>query len=96
MTTITDPILEPYHITRDNHGYSVYVTITPQEKYLEEGSSGKDYVKAVCHPSTFGGCLKSIAKLKTNTDKHYSSVRSYLDEFNEIYNNIEKSFNVGI
>lgn len=96
MTTIKDPILVPYHITRDNNGYSIVETVTPQAKYLEKGSEGKDYEKAICYPSTLGGCLKKIAELKTNTNKDYSSIREYLNEFNSIYSEIQKTFNLEV
>tara|TARA_S200002703_G_scaffold33322_1_gene28852 strand:+ start:6629 stop:6919 length:291 start_codon:yes stop_codon:yes gene_type:complete len=96
MTIIKDPILLPYHIQRDNHGFAVIETVTPQQKYLEKGSEGKDYEKALFYPSTLGGCLKKIAELKTNTEKEYQSIRQYLDEFNTIYNNIQKTFELGV
>lgn len=96
MTTIKDPVLEPYHIVRDNHGFSVVETVTPQAKYLEKGSEGKDYEKALFYPSTVGGCLKKIAELKLNSGKEYQSVKEYLDEFNLIYNQIQKTFNLEI
>ena len=92
MTIIKDPILIPYHITRENHGFSVVETVTPQEKYLEKGSEGKDYEKALFYPSTLGGCLKKIAELKTNTGEEYQSIREYLDEFTSVYNKIQETF----
>jgi len=96
MTTIKDPILSPYHITRDNNGFSIVETVTPQAKYLEKGSEGKDYEKAVCYPSTLGGCLKKIAELKSNTEKEYQSIREYLDEYKSIYSEIQKTFELGV
>ena len=96
MTIIKDPVLEPYHITRDNNGFSVIETVTPQEKYLEKGSKGKDYEKALFYPSTLGGCLKRIAELKLNTGREYQSIREYLDEFNTVYNEIKQTFNLEV
>jgi hypothetical protein len=96
MTTIKDPVLEPYHITRDGHGFSVVETVTPQAKYLEKGSEGKDYEKAICYPSTLGGCLKKIAEYKLNTGQEYQSIREYLDEFNSVYSKIQETFNLEV
>lgn len=96
MTTIKDPVLAPYHITKDNNGYSVVETVTPQAKYLEKGSAGKDYEKAVCYPSTLGGCLKKIAELKLNTGKEYQSIREYLNEYNDVYEEISQTFKLEI
>jgi hypothetical protein len=94
MTTITDKVLEPYYVSKDNHGYTIHEVITPDVKNLEEGSEGKNYIKAISHPSTFGGCLKRIAELKVNDGSEYTSIKEYLKQYKQIANEIEKSFNV--
>jgi len=96
MTTIKDPVLEPYYVSKDNHGFTIHEVITPDANNLEEGSEGKDYIKAISHPSTFGGCLKRIAQLKTNDGRDYSSIKSYLAQYQKITNQIEQSFNLEI
>jgi len=96
MTTIKDPVLEPYYVSKDNHGFTIHEVITPDSKNLEEGSEGKDYVKAISHPSTFGGCLKRIAQLKIHDNSDYSNIKSYLAKYQEIINQIEQSFNLEI
>jgi len=85
MTIIKDDLLEPYFIGKDSHCYTAYEVITPQAKYLEKGSEGKNYEKPIGHYSDFGQALNSIMKAKLNRgDKEYSSVKEYLSEWNKI------------
>lgn len=85
MAKITDPRLEPYYIGKDSHCYTVYEVVTPQEKYLEEGSEGKPYEKPLTHHSTFGSALQRIAKEKLNNEKdHYYSIKEYIDRWDEL------------
>jgi|TARA_R110002020_G_scaffold170180_2_gene359538 hypothetical protein len=85
MTIIKDDLLEPYFIGKDSHCYTAYEVITPQAKYLEKGSEGKNYEKPIGHYSDFGQALHSIMKAKLNRgDKEYSSVKEYLSEWNKI------------
>ena len=91
MTIIKDPALEPFYIGKDAHCYTVYEVITPQAKYLEKGSEGKDYEKPVGHYSDFGMALKRVMKAQLNeTDKVYNSVLSYIEEWSKIQEKITK------
>ena len=62
MTIIRDPLLEPYFIGKDAYCYTAYEVITPQKKYLEKGSLGKDYEKPIGHYKDFGNALEAIMK----------------------------------
>ena len=86
MTTkITDPKMEPYYIGKDTYCYTVYEVVTPQEKYLEEGSEGKDYEKPLSHFSNFGSALQCVAKLKLNNENDsYKSIREYIDRWDKL------------
>ena len=53
-TTVKDPVLEPFFCTRDNHGWTVFEMVQPQEQYTTESSTGEAYKKAISHPSNFG------------------------------------------
>ena len=94
MTTIKDPVLDPYYVSKDNHGYTIYETVTPDSRYLEEGSEGKDYVKTICHPSTFGRCLTRIIEMKLNNDTDYSSISEYLNRYNKISEKVKNAIKV--
>ena len=94
MSKITDPRMKPYYIGRDAHCYTVYEVVTPQEKYLEKGSEGKDYEKPVSHHADFGTALKRLMKEKLHSgNNHYKSIQEYItrweklkDELSEIVN----------
>jgi len=94
MSKITDPKMNPYYIGKDSHCYTVYEVVTPQAKYLEEGSEGKDYEKPVAHFSNFGKALERVAKEKLNTKgKNYESVKEYIEEWDKIKNELSEILN---
>tara|TARA_R100001015_G_C4442683_1_gene35722 strand:- start:39 stop:335 length:297 start_codon:yes stop_codon:yes gene_type:complete len=94
MTIIKDDLLEPYFIGKDAYCYTAYEVITPQKKYLAEGSKGKKYEKPIGHYSDFGSALEAIMKAQLNVKNgKYSSIQEYLDKWNEIkksLNNIKE------
>jgi len=86
--------MDPYYIGRDSHCYTVYEVVTPQAKYLEKGSEGKDYEKPVAHYSNFSNALEKVMKEKLNSkDEHYTSVRAYMEEWNKIKNELSEILN---
>ena len=89
MTIIKDDLLEPYFIGKDAYCYTAYEVITPQKKYLAEGSKGKKYEKPIGHYSDFGSALEAIMKAQLNVKNgEYSSIQEYLDKWNEIKDNL--------
>ena len=85
MTIIKDNLLEPYFIGKDAHCYTAYEVITPQKKYLEKGSEGKNYEKPIGHYTDFGSAVQSIMKAKLNRgDKEFDSIKDYLNEWKKI------------
>ena len=91
MAKITDPILQPYFVGKDTHCYTVYEVVTPQAKYLEKGSEGKDYEKPLGHYSSFGASFQKIATLKLNNEKdHYKSIKEYVDRWDELLIELKK------
>ncbi len=94
MSKITDPKMDPYYIGKDSHCYTVYEVVTPQAKYLEKGSEGKDYEKPVAHFSNFSKALEKVMKEKLNSkNDHYTSVKSYLEEWEKINNELSELLN---
>ena len=75
MTIIRDPLLEPYFIGKDAYCYTAYEVITPQKKYLEKGSLGKDYEKPIGHYKDFGNALEAIMKHQLNETPIHSLER---------------------
>tara|TARA_R110001592_G_scaffold274634_1_gene541598 strand:- start:1772 stop:2068 length:297 start_codon:yes stop_codon:yes gene_type:complete len=89
MSKITDPRMKPYYIGKDSHCYTVYEVVTPQEKYLEKGSEGKDYEKPVAHYSSFGNALRKVMKEKLhNETEEYTSIKDYIERWEQLQNEI--------
>lgn len=85
VTIIKDPLMEPYYVSKDDYCYTVYETITPQEKYLEEGSEGKEYIRPIGHYSSFASTLVKISEVKLNlNNKEYNSLKEYIGEWRKI------------
>ena len=87
-TTIKDPVIEPFYISKDQHCYTVVETITPDNKNVgrfkkkDNGNQGKKYEKPVGHYSTLSKSLEKIAKLKVDLKEDYSSIQDYINEYN--------------
>ena len=95
MQIIKDPLLKPYYIGRDSHCYTVYEVITPSgDRLRTEESKGEDYEKPVAHYSHFGGALKKIAECQLHNGKeNYTSVKDYLEKWDELNQKLEKLTN---
>ena len=96
ITTIRDPRIEPYFIGKDAYCYTVYQTITPDTRYTENNKPGKEYTKALGHYSSFGNCLKTIARNKVNDKKSYDSIHEYIEMFKNVQEEINQLVNLGI
>lgn len=86
-TLIEDPVLEPFFIVNaSSGGYTVYERVT-------RGKDDNEYLRTVSYPSTFNYALKVVAKEKLNTGDttHYSSIKQYVDKWEEITKSIENA-----
>ena len=71
-TIISDPILEPFFISKSSTGgFTVYERVI-------KGETNTEYIKTVCYPGNFGYALKTIAEEKTNHGKNYSTIKDYV------------------
>ena len=102
-TTIKDPAIEPFYISRDQYCYTVMETITPDEKNIgkfgkkDNGNQGKDYDKPVGHYSSLAAALKKIAKGKVDLKTEYSTIMEYINEWQRQQDEMEKLLNkIGI
>jgi hypothetical protein len=96
VTLIKDPKMEPYFIGKDAHCYTIYVSVTPDVKYTTDNKPGKNYTKVIGHYSTFGNCLKGIARNKVNDKKNYDSIKEYIESFKAIQQELNKLIDLGI
>ena len=92
MTIIKDKALEPFHISRDQHCYTVVETVTPEAKNLEKGSKGKIYEKPLGHYGNLASALRRIAVAKVDLKEEYNSVMEYIDAYNQQTETINKLF----
>lgn len=76
-TKISDPILEPYFITKNSAGgFVVYENVV-------KGANNTKYIRTVCYPSTFGRAIKVVAEEKLNSDS-YNSLEKYINSWDKI------------
>ena len=98
-TTIRDLAIKPFFITKDQHCYTVMESITPDEKNIgkfkkkNNGNEGKDYEKPIGHYSSFVQALNRIAKEKVNLTEDYSSIKDYIDEWENQQNDLKEILN---
>ena len=99
ITTIKDPSIEPFYISKDQYCYTVVETITPDEKNIgklgkkDNGNQGKDYEKPLGHYSSLGSALKKIAKSKLDLKTDYSTIMEYIGEWQRQQDDMEKLLN---
>ena len=83
ITTISDPLIEPFYISKDQHCYTVFENIS------SSGDSDKQYQKAKGHYSSFGMCLKVIAQLKVEQKENFNNIKDYITEWKQIQQKIK-------
>jgi len=94
-TTISDPLMEPYYIAKDDMCYTVVEKIIPNEDHFRSNGKGKEYSKPQGYYPNFESALRKVAEEKLHTRKDYKGLSEFLDEFNQIKNNI-KNYTDGI
>jgi len=89
ITTISDPLMEPYYITKDDMCYTVVEKITPNEDHFRSNGKGKEYSKPQGYYPRFDQALFKVTQEKLNTRKDYKGLNEFLDEYRKIENNIK-------
>jgi len=95
IQTITDPVLEPYFITRDEYCFTVKENVAPNTNHFRTQGKGKSYEKSLFYFPTFESALERIATLKLSQKENYNSLQDYLEDYNVISNQI-KNYTDGI
>lgn len=91
LTIIRDPQIEPFFISKDQHGYTVNFSKSDGGDKIK-----KEYTKVIGHYSTFGLALLKISKELTDLTPQYNSVSEYLKTFIEIEKRINKLIETNI
>ena len=95
LTVISDPLMEPYYITKDDLCYTVNERITPNKDHFRSKGNGIEYAKPQGYYPNFDQALQKVATEKLHTKKEYNSLNEFLNEFRAIENKI-KSYTDGI
>ena len=94
ISTITDPLLEPFFITRDEYSYAVKQNVTSDANHFRSKGNAKTYEKTLYYYSNFSQAIAKIAKLKADTDD-FDSLEGYINNYESISNQI-KTYTGGI
>jgi hypothetical protein len=89
LTTISDPLMEPYYITKDELCFTVNERITPNKNHFRSKGEGTEYSKPQGYYPEFQQALTKVAKEKLHTRKDYESLSEFLNEFKLIETNIK-------
>jgi hypothetical protein len=90
LTTISDPLMEPYFITKDEMCYTVNERITPNKDHFRSKGKGTEYAKPQGYYTSFERALEKISQEKLHTRKDYESLSEFLNEFKLIQTNIKQ------
>jgi hypothetical protein len=81
-TVISDPVMEPYFITRSqNNGYTVFQRVVKGEKNTE-------YIKTVSYPSNFSMALKTVAREILNEGGKTYDLKTYVKRWEDVKNSL--------
>jgi len=89
IQVITDPLLEPFFITKDEYSYTVKQNITSDSSHFRSKGKSKTYEKSLYYYPNFGDAINKIAKLKADLDD-FDDLNKYIENYKEISNQIKK------
>lgn len=91
---ITDPLLEPFFITKDEYSYTIKQKVTSDASHFRSKGNSKTYEKSLYYFSNFGQALRKIADLKSDIED-FNSLDKYIKNYIKISTNI-KNYTDGI
>ena len=94
IQTITDPLLEPFFITKDEYSYTVKQNVTSDASHFRAKGKAKTYEKSLYYYSKFEQALQKIATLKADVE-NFDSLEEYINNYMKISTNI-KNYTNGI
>ena len=89
IQTITDPLLEPFFITKDEYSYTVKQNVTSDADHFRSKGNAKTYEKSLYYFTNLGQALDKIANLQTGF-RDFDSLKEYINQYTQISNNIKK------
>jgi hypothetical protein len=95
IQTITDPLLEPFFITKDEYSFTVKQNVTSDASHFRaKKGTPKTYEKSLFFYADFARAIEKIAQLKAETD-NFDSLEEYIKNYKSISINI-KNYTDGI
>ncbi len=91
---ITDPLLEPFFITKDEYSYTVKQNVTSDVSHFRAKGKSKTYEKSLYYFANFDKALQKIANLKADLE-NFDSLEEYINNYIKISTNI-KNYTDGI
>ena len=88
IQTITDPLLEPYFITKDEYSYTVKQNVTSDATHFRSKGKSKTYEKSLFFYPNFPQAINKIAELMTEED-NFNSLHNYIQNYKSISNKIK-------
>jgi len=89
-TVISDPLLDPFYITKDDMCYTVNERITPNGNHFRSKKGGKEYSKPQGYYTNFSMALEKIAYEKLHTRKEYKDIIEFLNDYKQIEKTIKQ------
>jgi hypothetical protein len=90
ITVISDPLMEPYYITKDDLCYTVNERITPNKDHFRSKGAGTEYAKPQGYYASFELALIKISEELMHTKRNYDSLSEYIEEYRIISNQIKE------
>lgn len=93
IKTISDPLLEPFFITRDDYCFTVNERIIPNKAHFRSKEGGKEYFKPQGYYPKLEQALVKIAELKIYTEKELNSLQKLINKYLDIQIEIKTFIN---
>ena len=94
IQTITDPLLEPFFITKDEYSFTVKQNVTSDSSHFRSKGKAKTYEKSLFFYADFARALEKIAQVKAEMG-NFDSLEEYIENYKSISINI-KNYTDGI
>ena len=88
IQTITDPLLEPFFITKDEYSYTVKQNVVSDASHFRSKGNSKTYEKSLYYFTNLGQALNKIAELQSGMES-FDSLKEYINQYTKISTNIK-------
>lgn len=94
LCMINDPIMEPFHIEKDNNNFIVSKTSITTRGFAGKAGGGKEKVEVVGYYTSFQNALNCIAKEKFYLNKgEYKTIKEYITVWKELKDGLDELMN---